>query len=139
MPLTAPTFVYRLKAADGSLLYVGCSANPGARLREHQRAQPWAERIATMDVETHPSRADALAAEAAAIKAETPAYNDVHHLTNPHRAGRRPVVPGKPRTVLVSVRLTAEGAAALDRLRGAEDRSTYLRRLLADAARRERP
>lgn len=50
----------------------------------------------------------------------------------------RPTTPGKPRTVLVSVRLTAEGAAALDRLRGAEDRSTYLRRLLADAARRER-
>lgn len=46
--------------------------------------------------------------------------------------GRPPQVPGKPRTAHVAVRLTPEGLAALDRIRGEQTRSQFIR----DAIRR---
>ena len=57
-------------------LQVGISLNHVARLSQHKKA-PWVDRIARVDIEAHPSRADALKAEAA-IVAEKPAFNKQH-------------------------------------------------------------
>lgn len=49
----------------------------------------------------------------------------------------RPPAGREPRTVIVPIRLTPTGAAYLDRARGAQTRSEYLRALIAaDVARR---
>lgn len=70
-------YLYRHFDAAGQLLYVGISLNHVARLSQHKKA-PWVDRIARVEIEAHPSRADALKAEAAAIVAEKPAFNKQH-------------------------------------------------------------
>jgi hypothetical protein len=80
-PLDAPgeQSLYRHFDAAGELLYVGVSISAVARLSEHARASRWASQIARVDIERHPTREAALAAEAAAIKAERPRYNTQHN------------------------------------------------------------
>lgn len=74
--------VYRMRADDGSLLYVGCTKNLKHRMAEHKSVKPWWNDVASVDVDEFDDRADALLAEAEAIGTENPQYN-VH---NPHRA-----------------------------------------------------
>lgn len=71
---TRKAAVYRLYAADGSLLYIGSAFNPATRYRAHSR-KPWWPLVARRDVEWHPSKDDAYAAEMAAIAAEGPVHN----------------------------------------------------------------
>jgi predicted DNA-binding transcriptional regulator AlpA len=66
--------VYRLYAADGSLLYIGSSYNPERRYRDHY-SKPWWPLVARRVEEWHPSKDDAYAAEMKAIAAEGPAHN----------------------------------------------------------------
>ncbi|MFF7130365.1 GIY-YIG nuclease family protein [Streptomyces sp. NPDC008240] len=66
--------VYRLYAADGSLLYIGSSYNPERRYRDHY-SKPWWPLVARRAEEWHPSKDDAYAAEMKAIAAEEPAHN----------------------------------------------------------------
>ncbi|MGW1616352.1 GIY-YIG nuclease family protein [Streptomyces sp. NPDC002285] len=66
--------LYRLYAADGSLLYIGSSYNPQRRYRDHYR-KPWWPTVVRRVEEWHPSKDDAYAAEMKAIAAERPAYN----------------------------------------------------------------
>lgn len=52
---------------------------------------------------------------------------------------RRPDTPGKPRVATLRVRLTSDGMAAVDDLRGQRTRSEYIRALIkADATRRKK-
>jgi predicted GIY-YIG superfamily endonuclease len=71
----APTALYRFYAADGSLLYVGVTNNMKARLGQHAADKPWWPQVARKTVGWHATRAEALAAESAAIKTEHPAHN----------------------------------------------------------------
>lgn len=69
------TSLYRHFDEGGRLLYVGISLSAMNRLATHMSASDWRHQIATVKIETHPTRAAALAAEALAIKAERPIWN----------------------------------------------------------------
>lgn len=71
--------LYRHFDADGRLLYVGISLSAVARLSQHANGSHWSKAITRVEVETHPSRDAALAAERAAILAEKPLHNVVHN------------------------------------------------------------
>jgi predicted GIY-YIG superfamily endonuclease len=70
-----PTALYRHFDADGKLLYVGISLSVVARLARHVNGSHWARQITMITIEWHSGRPEALAAEAAAIVAERPAFN----------------------------------------------------------------
>ncbi len=71
------TALYRHFDAEGRLLYVGVSKNAAARFSQHAD-KPWFDEIANMTVERFPTRAEAEAAERAAIRAESPIHNIIH-------------------------------------------------------------
>jgi hypothetical protein len=73
---TKPTALYRHFDSDGRLLYVGISLSAIIRLAEH-RASPWFDDIARVEIERHPTRKAALAAERKAIRDERPLHNIV--------------------------------------------------------------
>lgn len=69
------TAIYRHYDAASALLYIGIAKDPWRRMLAHQKAQPWADEIASMSVEWHDSREQAEAAERRLILAERPSYN----------------------------------------------------------------
>jgi len=73
-----PTRLYRHFNAAGELLYVGISLNPFARLNGHAHMSHWSDDIVRIEIERHPSRDAAEAAERAAIAAEKPRHNFRH-------------------------------------------------------------
>lgn len=72
--IAGPTWLYRVFVAD-VLAYVGVSSDPQARFATHRRRKPWWKSTTHVELQWHPSRADAFAAERAAIAAESPRYN----------------------------------------------------------------
>lgn len=74
---STPTTLYRLFAADGTLLYVGIAGNPGRRWEQHAGLKPWWGDVARTTLEHFPSRVQAAEAELKAIRAERPRYNVV--------------------------------------------------------------
>lgn len=75
---TGATALYRLYDANGQILYVGISRNPAWRWGAHAEQHPWWLDVDSFDVEWHPSRAAAEAAEKHAILTERPARNVTH-------------------------------------------------------------
>jgi excinuclease UvrABC nuclease subunit len=75
--MTVPTYLYRLYGDADDLLYVGIAGNVESRFEQHSTRRWWAE-VASARVFTLPTRTEALAAEAEAIKAELPKYNVTH-------------------------------------------------------------
>lgn len=73
--LKAPTALYRHFDAAGSLLYVGISLSPLARLSAHGDGSHWAQAISRVTMEWFPDRKSALDAELKAIREELPAHN----------------------------------------------------------------
>jgi hypothetical protein len=74
-PEPSPTVLYRLYDDTGGLLYVGVSGRWFTRMGEHAASKSWWEDVSMVRRQTWPSRAEALAAEAQAIRAERPRYN----------------------------------------------------------------
>ena len=74
---TAPAAVYRIYDAAGRLLYIGSGKSSLVRLSNHLAKKPWAQQIASMQIQHLPSRAAAYKAEAQAIRQEHPLYNVV--------------------------------------------------------------
>ena len=72
------TCLYRHFDGAGALLYVGISLNAVARLAQHRIGSPWFESITRIELEWHPTRRGAMAAEVEAIRAERPAHNVIH-------------------------------------------------------------
>ena len=70
-----PHFVYRMFDADDQLLYLGCTADLGARIHAHALYKRWFGDVRRMTFEPHPDRASGLAAEAAGLTAEKPLYD----------------------------------------------------------------
>jgi hypothetical protein len=68
-------WVYKHQAADGSVLYVGCTVDRDARLRQHERESAWYPHIAETSYEGPFTRADGLAREAALIASLDPPNN----------------------------------------------------------------
>ena len=69
------TQLYRHYDCDGRLLYVGISLSAVARLSQHKDSSHWYYQIARIEIETHQTRGEAMAAEALAIAVERPAHN----------------------------------------------------------------
>jgi hypothetical protein len=78
--------LYRLYNAAGELIYVGITERFGGRFSQHEHSQWWRE-VERIELEPHPTRAEAQAAEMAVIRAELPKYNDCS-VANAERARR---------------------------------------------------
>jgi hypothetical protein len=72
------TSLYRHFNATGVLLYVGIATDHHIRFRSHLKLSEWKDKIATVTVERFSTRAEAEAAEVAAIQTEEPLYNSCH-------------------------------------------------------------
>lgn len=68
------TAVYRLLGVDGVPVYIGMSRCPANRIYIH-RARAWWAEVADLTITWYPSKAEAFAAERAAIRTEHPQYN----------------------------------------------------------------
>jgi tRNA(His) guanylyltransferase len=73
--VTVRTAVYRLFAADNTLLYVGVAEQFGVRWEQHSKLQPWWEHVDHQTVHWYPNRGEAEATEKRAVIEEKPAYN----------------------------------------------------------------
>lgn len=73
---TRTHYVYRLFGHDGVLHYIGCTYDLVARMEFHH-----VRLGGTMTTEEYPNRAEARAAERAAITAEAPLLNKQHNPT----------------------------------------------------------
>lgn len=136
------TALYRHFGADGALLYVGLSATPLRRTREHVAGSDWRDLISRVEIEYLHTRADAEAAERAAIKAEAPRFN-VMNAPVPQakpRAGRwfreaflaRVDQAGASMTDIA--RATGVSLDVLKKLRGRADASTTVENAVLIAA-----
>lgn len=74
-PAGAEAIVYRLYGEPGDLLYVGCTVDPAARFRAHQRRQPWWDEVTASEVIWYQEMGEAAGAEQQAIFTEHPVYN----------------------------------------------------------------
>lgn len=67
--------LYRHYNEKGELLYVGISLSAISRLAQHSVNAKWYDEICTVKIQKFKTREQAIAAEALAIKAESPIYN----------------------------------------------------------------
>jgi hypothetical protein len=86
-----PAVVYRCFNDCYELLYVGSTSDGPTRWRLHAKTCRWWPEVATVETETLPSRETAFAAEALAIRDESPRYNQllVPQTELPQRPRRR--------------------------------------------------
>jgi len=78
--VNTPEILYRLRAANGDLLYVGITRDFPSRLKQHYADKPWANEIrATEQVHIDGTRSQIEAIEKAVIIAEKPRYNKQHN------------------------------------------------------------
>jgi predicted GIY-YIG superfamily endonuclease len=70
-----PTALYRLYAAGDVLLYVGFTGELKSRFGQHAKTQPWWPDVVRKTIVWYPTRAEADAAETAAIDQEKPIHN----------------------------------------------------------------
>jgi hypothetical protein len=69
------TAVYHHVDAAGVIQYIGCSAAPAERFRQHLSSSPWAKQVVRIDIEWFDTRNEALAVELASIKSVRPPHN----------------------------------------------------------------
>lgn len=115
--------VYRLYAADGTLLYVGSSNDPRGRWSVLSGVNWWWEQVERKEVTWYATKAEARGAEAQAVLSESP----VHNVRL--RSGDL--------TETVAVKMSAQELARLDAERGQVSRSEWLRRILLSAEPRQ--
>ena len=77
--------LYRMYSRGNVLLYVGISANAGARFQSHASTAGWWSEVARIEVEHFPNRKAVSQAEQAAIGRERPIYNKAHNWDNDSR------------------------------------------------------
>jgi hypothetical protein len=84
------TALYRIRDEDDALIYIGITT-PGIPFRwnGHQAIQPWWDEVRSLTVEWFDTRAEAEAAEKAAILAEQPKYNVTYLKPGRGLRGRR--------------------------------------------------
>lgn len=75
-----PHCLYRFWDHADELLYVGITASPSQRWRQHAGDKPWWSEVNKVTLDPFPTREAVLKAERAAITAERPRYNIVHNL-----------------------------------------------------------
>lgn len=67
--------LYRFHAADGTLLYVGATADIGSRVALHGVRAPLYADVAAITLQHFPTRTEALDAERTAVATEAPLWN----------------------------------------------------------------
>jgi hypothetical protein len=67
--------LYRFYDVSGALLYVGITAKPIRRFRDHQKTKGWWPEVSRIDPENFSSRIELIYAERRAIVHEKPLYN----------------------------------------------------------------
>ena len=78
--VNTPEILYRLRAANGDLLYVGITRDWPLRMTQHQRDKPWWSEVAGVElVKVYGTRPQIEAIERAVIKTEQPTYNKTHN------------------------------------------------------------
>lgn len=78
-PVNPAEFLYRLRASNGDLLYVGITTNWPQRMTQHQADKPWWSEVQGVElVRMDCTRQQIEAIEKAVIKTEAPRYNVVH-------------------------------------------------------------
>lgn len=87
--------VYRCRAADETLLYIGCTTDLRVRLGQHARQKDWWSEVATVTAEVWSVGWDARMAEKSAIYSERPLYN---HQFNRRGAATRDWSTARPRS-----------------------------------------
>lgn len=75
--MSKKTDLYRHFDADGELLYVGISLSAIGRLSQHKSTAHWADKIASVTVESFSTREQAVEAERIAIETEQPLHNKI--------------------------------------------------------------
>jgi predicted GIY-YIG superfamily endonuclease len=75
------TDVYRIRSADGRLLYVGSSVNVFKRMREHRKYSGWWQESDSGTVQQFGNRRIARHVEAVAIRDEMPVFNVTRELS----------------------------------------------------------
>lgn len=75
--MTGDHWVYRIYDAEARLIYVGITSRGIARLDTHAQNGTWGKDVVLVGVEHFPTRADALAREAALIREFRPKHNTV--------------------------------------------------------------
>ncbi|WP_293955035.1 GIY-YIG nuclease family protein, partial [uncultured Corynebacterium sp.] len=70
----------RMFDENGSLLYVGQSADPLSRWKQHQRDKGWIADVVLFTRDPYPDLESVLAAEIKAIRYEKPEHNHVHNI-----------------------------------------------------------
>lgn len=110
--------VYRLRAADKTLLYVGSSDRPHDRWNALSFNKWWAD-VKYREVTWYPAEDEARKAEAAAVVTESPLHNVR--------------LRSSDLTKSVAVKMTPQEMADLDAARGQVSRSEWLRRVLLGA------
>lgn len=83
--MSVSTSVYRCYGVGRELLYVGCSGNVNARIRQHRSQSDWASSMIHHSVRVYSSREVALTVERRAISLLKPKHNKLFHpdWTNP--------------------------------------------------------
>jgi hypothetical protein len=71
-----PTHLYRHFNSDNELLYVGISYDAVERLKRHSTEWKWT--VARSEITMFPTREEASAAEAEAVRAERPKFNVIY-------------------------------------------------------------
>ena len=78
--------LYRLRTAEGELLYVGITRNWPQRMTQHQADKPWWSDVRDIEiVAVLGTRQQVEAIEKAVIKTEAPTYNKTHAVLPPGR------------------------------------------------------
>ncbi len=70
-----PQVLYRFWNCEDVLLYVGITADPGKRWKDHSKDKGWWSEVVRVTVEHFPDRASVEAAERLAIATEMPLHN----------------------------------------------------------------
>jgi predicted GIY-YIG superfamily endonuclease len=87
LTMTLPHHVYRVYAADDTLLYVGCTAHVVKRMSAHAHKSAWWPLAARITYTTHPTLAAGRGAESKAIRTEHPICN-IHERAVPPLVAR---------------------------------------------------
>lgn len=81
------TALYRLFAAENTLLYIGIANDVERRFKQHERTKRWWPQVTLREIEWFGTRAEAESAEVLAIVTENPRHNEQNTFYNAWTSG----------------------------------------------------
>jgi hypothetical protein len=102
------TALYRIRNAEGDLLYIGISERPEYRWFSHRKQHAWWAEVANYSLEWHDDRKAAEAAETEAIRTERPRHNSTYNYSVPFDPKAWEPVVGGVKHLLLAERIRTE-------------------------------